>query len=527
MSPALPSQSARHSASIAVATAMLASVAHAQTPAPGDRPGPWDNDVVLTHVGTDGAYTTRHTFPRAGVPTLARLGDGRLIAAFQNFPSDDERNFDRVAVAFSSDSGVTWTAPQAIEVPGMDEGLARPFDPTLLPLPDGRMRLYFTSNSSPDFRKSTPAIYSAISADGLHYQFEPGVRFAVEGQVVIDCAATLHNGVFHLFVPINGTPEEARQKMERGGPPTPGGAYHAISTDGLSFERQPDISANGQGKFLGCAISRGEWMYFFGSGQSSWPLRSRDGADWEQPRIAMQIPGADPGAVRLDDGSWLVLATTGPREGTASSRRMGRGGGRQPNQPGQPPQPQGPGQPPTPGQRPRIAQGNLEVGKPAPDFTLSDADGKNPVTLSKLQGKPTVLVFGSCTCPPFVRSTEAVNDLYERFHDRVNFVMVYIREAHPTDEGSIPGNQFKVESPKTLDERCTLARDFDRRIGIDLPLVVDTIDDATSRLYSPWPNRMVIVDAQGRIAHAGEAGPQGTTESAAHAPEMLDPLLEK
>ena len=39
----------------------------------------------------------------------------------------------------------------------------------------------------------------------------------------------------------------------------------------------------------------------------------------------------------------------------------------------------------------------LKAGDVAPDFTLKDADGRNAVTLSKLKGKPVVLIFGSCT----------------------------------------------------------------------------------------------------------------------------------
>src|SRR4029079_4554414 len=125
-----------------------------------------------------------------------------------HFPQDNDRNFDRVAVAFSIDEGQKWSKPEAISVEGLEQGLARPFDPTLVPLPDGRVRLYFTSNRSPDFRRSTPAIYSAISDAGIHYKFEPGIRFAVEGRIVIDCAVALHDGVFHLIVPDNGTAEQ-------------------------------------------------------------------------------------------------------------------------------------------------------------------------------------------------------------------------------------------------------------------------------------------------------------------------------
>src|SRR5262245_30827577 len=155
------------------------------------RPGPWDNDVLVYRVGDDGRTERLATFARAGVPTVARLKSGKLIAAFQHFPQDEDRNFDRVAVSFSSDEGQSWSQPEPIRVEGLEEGLARPFDPTLVPLPDGRIRLYFTSNRGRDFRLSTPAIYSAMSDDGVHFRFDPGVRFAVEGRIVIDCAVAL------------------------------------------------------------------------------------------------------------------------------------------------------------------------------------------------------------------------------------------------------------------------------------------------------------------------------------------------
>lgn len=170
-------------------------------------------------------------------------------------------------------------------------------------------------------------------------------------------------------------------------------------------------------------------------------------------------------------------------------------------------------------------QGTLKAGDTAPDFTLTAPDGETKIALKTLRGKPTVLVFGSCTCPPFVRSISSVNELHEQFGDKVNFLMVYIREAHPTDGRVVPNNQFVTASPKTATERCTLASELDRRIGVDIPIAVDSIDDATSTAYSPWPNRMYILDAEGKIVDAGSAGAQGTTESAKKAPETLKKLL--
>ena len=41
--------------------------------------------------------------------------------------------------------------------------------------------------------------------------------------------------------------------------------------------------------------------------------------------------------------------------------------------------------------------GQLQVGDPAPDFTLKTVDGAKQVALSSLRGQPVVLVFGSYT----------------------------------------------------------------------------------------------------------------------------------
>jgi hypothetical protein len=316
-----------------------------------NRPGPWDNDVLVHRLNTNGSADKLATFERAGVPTLARLQDGRIIAAFQHFPQDDDRNFDRVAVCFSRDEGGTWSRPEPITVKGLEPGLARPFDPTLVPLPDGRVRLYFTSNRSPDFRRSTPAIYSAVSTNGLHYDFEPGVRFALEGRVVIDCAAALHDGVFHLIVPDNGPAEDFMSRPRRGQPPLGGTGYHATSRDGLKFERVADVTLPGRDRWLGNLQSEGGRLVFFGTGAGPWPFTSPDGVAWQRDERAARVPGADPGAVKLKDGTWLVAATGPPRPGTATAqqRRPGGPGPRPPEfepPPGQQPAPVRPPAPP-------------------------------------------------------------------------------------------------------------------------------------------------------------------------------------
>lgn len=300
--------------------ALLAQPSPSSSPPGRDRPGPWDNDVIVYRVTTNHTPDQLATFERAGVPTVARLQDGRLISAFQHFPADDHRNFDRVAVRFSSDEGRTWSDPASIKVTGMEPGLARPFDPTLVPLPDGRVRLYFTSNRNADFRRSTPAIYSAISTNGIDYTFEPGVRFSMEGYIVIDCAVALHNNVFHLIVPNNGTADEFTGGQERREPPPGGTGYHAISTNGLDFKRVADVKfPSTANRWLGNMQSDGGKLVFFGTGPGPWPAISRDGSDWVAAPVSSRLRGADPGAVKLHDRSWLLVVTGEPRTGTPTA----------------------------------------------------------------------------------------------------------------------------------------------------------------------------------------------------------------
>ena len=74
------------------------------------------------------------------------------------------------------------------------------------------------------------------------------------------------------------------------------------------------------------------------------------------------------------------------------------------------------------------------AGDSAPDFTLYDIDGKDSVTLSEFRGKkPVALVFGSFTWPPYVKGTVSIQQIYKKYHEDVQFLNIYIREAHPRD----------------------------------------------------------------------------------------------
>jgi hypothetical protein len=96
------------------------------------RQRPVDNDLVIARSKDGLRFDSASTWAEAaGVPSVVRDAKGRLIAAFQWFPSTPPESFDRIAIRTSNDQGRTWTEPKTIIVRGLPAGANRPCDPTL------------------------------------------------------------------------------------------------------------------------------------------------------------------------------------------------------------------------------------------------------------------------------------------------------------------------------------------------------------------------------------------------------------
>jgi type I thyroxine 5'-deiodinase len=48
-----------------------------------------------------------------------------------------------------------------------------------------------------------------------------------------------------------------------------------------------------------------------------------------------------------------------------------------------------------------------------------------------------------------------------------------------------------------------------RNLGIELPAVVDEPDNRTERAYTGWPDRLYLIDRDGRVAYKSRPGPFG------------------
>jgi len=83
----------------------------------------------------------------------------------------------------------------------------------------------------------------------------------------------------------------------------------------------------------------------------------------------------------------------------------------------------------------------------APDFAVEDVDG-NTVMLSDMRGKPVVLNFWACWCPPCREEMPEFDDVYKEVGDEVHFMMVYLADgARATRES---GEAFIEENGYTF-----------------------------------------------------------------------------
>jgi type I thyroxine 5'-deiodinase len=64
-------------------------------------------------------------------------------------------------------------------------------------------------------------------------------------------------------------------------------------------------------------------------------------------------------------------------------------------------------------------------------------------------------------------------------------------------------------SPKSEEDRAFIAGACVRKLGIEFPAVLDEFGNSTEKAYTGWPDRIYLIDAQGRIVYKSQPGPFG------------------
>lgn len=159
-------------------------------------------------------------------------------------------------------------------------------------------------------------------------------------------------------------------------------------------------------------------------------------------------------------------------------------------------------------------QDGPKVGDSAPDFALEPVKGDEKIAFHSLVGKkkPTVLILGNFTCGPFRALYTDLESIYRRNKADAGFLMVYVREAHPSDGWKMEQNErlgVSVKQPTSLVERTQVAGQFCTKLKPTMPVLVDDVDDKVGNLYSGMPGRLYVIDANGKVAYKSGRGPFG------------------
>jgi peroxiredoxin len=149
----------------------------------------------------------------------------------------------------------------------------------------------------------------------------------------------------------------------------------------------------------------------------------------------------------------------------------------------------------------KVAQANAELGKPAPDFTLPDVDGK-PTTLSQYKGKVVVLEWFNPNCPFVKRNHEKgpLKDMAARVQ-KDGIVWLSINSGAKGKQGN--GVEASKAGIAKYGMQNAVLLDEDGKVG-----------HAYGASHTP---HMYVIDASGTLVYRGaiDNAPDGETDLAA------------
>lgn len=130
-------------------------------------------------------------------------------------------------------------------------------------------------------------------------------------------------------------------------------------------------------------------------------------------------------------------------------------------------------------------------GQRAPEFELRSLEG-DLFRLKDFRGqKNVVLTFGSATCPMTAGSIGGMNKLWQTAGEETQFVLIYVREAHPGD---------KIPAHSTVGDKIRAAEILRKEENVEMPILIDDLKGTVHRKYGKLPNSTYIIDKSGRVA---------------------------
>ena len=103
-----------------------------------------------------------------------------------------------------------------------------------------------------------------------------------------------------------------------------------------------------------------------------------------------------------------------------------------------------------------------------------------------------------------------LEEIYERYKEHVEFFVIYVQEAHPTDGWQVESNvedNVLFRQHQSYEEREEVANTCNLDLRMSIPILVEEMDNGVDEAYGAAPERLYLIGADGRVAYHGGAGP--------------------
>jgi Iodothyronine deiodinase len=100
--------------------------------------------------------------------------------------------------------------------------------------------------------------------------------------------------------------------------------------------------------------------------------------------------------------------------------------------------------------------------------------------------------------------------IYHHYREHVEFFVIYVQEAHPTDGWQTDSNVAEgvlFRQHQSYEERESVAATCSLDQHLSLPVLIEEMDNAIDEAYGAAPERLYLIGADGRVAYRGGAGP--------------------
>ena len=103
-----------------------------------------------------------------------------------------------------------------------------------------------------------------------------------------------------------------------------------------------------------------------------------------------------------------------------------------------------------------------------------------------------------------------IEQIRDKFAGEVEFFVVYVREAHPTDGWQVGANvqdEVFYRQHQTYEEREEVAQTCSLDLKITVPVLVEEMDNKIDETFGAAPERLYLIGSDGKVAYHGGAGP--------------------